>query len=279
MMKRMGYVVLGLIVLVGILLGGLLVTPAPFQTPPGATAVDASRLRKVAIPDGLPAPVERWLRADYPDGLPVADSIVMTGRGEMRMAGLRIPMRHRVEIRPGRGFLRRMELTWFGITVAKGRDTFVEGVGKMETPVGPASGPEIDQGANVVNWLEALTLPGTLVEDDRVRWEPVDEDTARLVYPFGDDEDSVLITFGSQTGRPAIIGAKRYRNAGDAEKADWTAHMWDRAMLEGGVAANRFVDAEWAMDGRPWATFEYESAWANAPVPEYDAAAASPSAE
>ncbi len=161
---------------------GLLVKPSQFAAPTTPDSTEPVRL--VSIPAGLPAPVDRWYRAEFPQGLPVYDTVVMRGTGTMRIAGIALPFRHLVELRPGRGFYRKMDITWFDIAFLHGLDTFVDGTGVMNTPVGRVDGAKIDQGANVVNWLELLAVPGVLAETPGVRWEPIDQTSARLVVPF-----------------------------------------------------------------------------------------------
>lgn len=265
------YILGGLMALTLVLLGGFLVPPSLFDAPQDPPKPAAAT---VAIPEQLPAPVDRWLRAEYPDGLPVADSLVMRGRGVMRIGPVPVPMRHVVEIRPGEGFARRMDLTWYGIAFAHGKDTYVGGHGKMVTPVGEFEGDKIDQGANIVNWLEVLAVPGVLATSEGVRWEPVDENSARLVFPLKDAEDSVVVHFDPKTGAPAQVTAQRYKDADTAaKKLLWTAGMRDRKVL-GGLQVSGEVDALWEGADKPWATFGYTDVWVNAATPNFDAALA-----
>jgi len=274
-MRNVLYVVGGVLCLVAVALGGLLVRPGRFPAPreaadtPGS-AVVGGKVRRVPVPDGLPAPVDRWLRADFPNGAPAYDTAYMRGRGVMRIGPLELPFRHRVEYRPGAGFVRQMDLTWYGIAVLHGLDTFVGGHGRMVTPGGAFDGAQIDQGANIANWLEATASPGTLLEDPRVRWEPIDEHSARLVVPFGDAEDSMVIGFDPRTGEPTTARAKRFRGATDGEKSEWLVQMRGRTTVDGGIRVSTRIDATWVGDPRPWATFEYDSGWGNVGVPELD---------
>ena len=191
----------------------------------------------------------------------------------MRIAGVALPFRHQLELRPGRGFYRKMDITWFDIAFLHGLDTCVDGVGVMNTPVGRVDGPKIDQGASIIAWLELLAVPGVLAENPRVRWEPIDDASARLVVPFGDGEDSLVIGFDPATGAPATARTYRYRDADSAEKTGWLATMRDRKTVPGGMGPiATTVDAQWDGDDRPWATFAYDSAWPNAAVPGYDEA-------
>ncbi len=147
---------IGGVVLLGLL--GLAVKPSQFAAP--ARVASPKPVRLVPIPAGLPAPVERWYRAEFPQGLPVYDTVVMRGTGTMRIAGVGLPFRHVVEVRPGRGFYRKMDITWMNIAFLHGLDTFVDGTGVMNTPVGRVDGPKIDQGANVDQLARAARRSG-----------------------------------------------------------------------------------------------------------------------
>lgn len=76
-----------------ILLGwlGLQIEPAPFPAFPE----QALRLETTPLPDGLPAPVERFYRKIYGEKVPVIKSAVVTGRAQMRVRGITFPARFR----------------------------------------------------------------------------------------------------------------------------------------------------------------------------------------
>ena len=88
------------VVVVLILLGwlGLRIKPQPFP----AFAEQAAVARTVPLPDGLPAPVERYYLQIYGESVPVIESAVLTGRATMRLNGITFPARFRFTTTPGR---------------------------------------------------------------------------------------------------------------------------------------------------------------------------------
>ena len=67
---------------------GLRIRPQPFAD----LAQQSPVLKTVPLPDGLPAPVERYYRQLYGDQAPVIESAVITGRATMSpVGGLRCP--------------------------------------------------------------------------------------------------------------------------------------------------------------------------------------------
>lgn len=55
---------------------GLQITPAPFSLHPERTPA----LETVPLPEGLPAPVERFYKTVYGDEIPVIETAVIQGR-------------------------------------------------------------------------------------------------------------------------------------------------------------------------------------------------------
>ncbi|MCA1731071.1 MAG: hypothetical protein LC751_17235 [Actinobacteria bacterium] len=75
------------------------------------------------------------------------------------------------------------------------------------------SGEKVDQGDNFVMWTEVpFTTPSALALDPRVRWEPIDDNSARLIFPFGDQEDSLRVEFEAENGVITQMSGMRYRD-------------------------------------------------------------------
>ena len=154
------------------------------------------------LPDGLPAPVERYYRQTYGDEVPVVHSVVITGRGKIRPFGLWLPARYRFTHDAGKGYRHYIEATWFGIPIMKVNERYIDLKAKMELPWMTDEGEKLDQAANIGMWAElAGSAPSVLVTDPRVRWEPIDDDSAVLVVPLGTDAtDTFVVRFDPGTG-------------------------------------------------------------------------------
>jgi hypothetical protein len=50
-----------------------------------------------------------------------------------------------------------------------------------------------------------------------VRWESIDSHTARLVFPFGDGEDSLRVAFDAETNLMGSISGMRFRDREDTK--------------------------------------------------------------
>ncbi|MBN2004400.1 MAG: hypothetical protein JXA21_13680, partial [Anaerolineae bacterium] len=87
------FVIGGIVALVVLLWLGLHIRPAPFAPFPQVSGV----IETVPLPDGLPAPVERFYRQVYGDHVPVFTSAVLSGRATLRpvMAFPAFPSRFR----------------------------------------------------------------------------------------------------------------------------------------------------------------------------------------
>ncbi len=151
------------------------------------------------MPANLPEPIHRHFRATMGERLPRIETAVVWGRGEFNLMGLWFPMRFKSYYVAGREFRRDMELTWFGLPVFRGYDSYIGGKGSLEFTglFGllhvSDEGAKIDQGDNLAMWAEApFTTPSALMLDPRARWEPVDAHTARrLRSRDGPDEEPI----------------------------------------------------------------------------------------
>ncbi len=69
------------------------------------------------------------------------------------------------------------------------------------------------QGDNLGMWAKAqFTTPSALMLDPRARWEPVDAHTARLLFLFGEEEQSLRVAFDPETGLIMRMSGMRHQN-------------------------------------------------------------------
>jgi hypothetical protein len=260
--KIIGVIAGGAIALVGLGWLGLRVQPAPFPAWPEHTAIPAT----VPIPDGLPAPVDRYYRMLYSDGVPVVETAVVTGRGELRIAGLWLPARYRFTHRAGRDYHHSFETTIYGWPILKVNESYLDGHARMDLPGGVVENDaKTDQAANLALWAEAMCFPSLYLTDARVRWEPIDGQTARLVVPFGAGEDAFTARFDPATGRLTALEALRWKSPDSAAPTGWRAEASAWARFDGQWLPSRLA-LTWADDDAPWAIFTVEEVAYNVDV-------------
>lgn len=244
---------------------GLQIRPRPFapysqQTPP---------LDTVPLPTDLPSPVHRFYKTIFGDQVPVVESAIITGRGKLRIAGITFPARLRFTHDAGQGYRHYIEATIYGYPIFKVNEWYLDGKSRLELPMGVVENePKVDQAANMGLWGESLWLPSIFLTDSRVRWEPIDENTARLVVPFEEGEDSFIVAFDRQTGLIATMEAMRYKGAMDEAKTPWRleALEWDTFQ---GVMIPSLSTVTWLDEGTPWLVIEVEEIVYNVDIEEY----------
>lgn len=253
------------LVLVGWL--GLQVQPAPFPDFPQASA---SAIATVPLPAGLPAPVDRFYRRVYGDAVPVITSAVLTGRASIRPAGpIEFPARYRFTHVAGKDYRHYIEACWFGFPVLTVNESYLDGTSRLSIPIiGNDSGPKVEWSANQGMWAESWQFPSLFVTDARVKWLPVDDETALLDVPFKETRQQFVVRFDPETGLPTWTETMRYPSSTSVEKTLWMTHALKYEQL-GGILTNTVGSATWMDDGRPWATFVLEEARFNVDVAEY----------
>jgi hypothetical protein len=262
-------IIIGIVILLVVFLGigwlGLRIQPKPFAAYSGKTPP----LDRMPLPAGLPAPVERYYRALYGEEVPLFETAVVSGRAKMRPFGVTLPARFRFIYEAGQGYRHYIEATFFGIPFLKVNEQYLDGHGRMEIPiVGVAEGPKTDQAGNLGMWAEAIYLPAIWLTDPRVRWEAIDEETALLIVPFGDEEQQFVVRFDRQTGGLLLMEAMRYRDEA-GEKILWLAASVPGDSVEaGGARLNATGSATWLDQGTPWAIFTVEEIVYNVEVRE-----------
>ena len=214
--------------------------------------------RTEALPDALPAPVDRFYRDLYGDAVPVIDTAVVSGTARLRIRGITMPARFRFVHDVGHGYRHMIETTFFGVPVMKVDESFIEGSARMELPFGVVENePRVDQAANLGLWAEAVWFPAAWITHGRVGWEPLDATTGVLVVPAAEGEERLLARFDPETGRLWLLESMRYRDAGSEGKTLWLNEVlaWDEI---GGHAVPSRATLTWFDEGTPWATWNVE---------------------
>lgn len=214
---------------------------------------------------GLPTIVATWLDRSGASG-PTPRSVHLTQRGRLRMkpdgAWLPFTAEQDVTIDPP-GFVWRANIRAAPLVHIAGLDQYRTGRGSMRIklqslfPLANASGPAIDQGAQIRYLAETVWLPWA-ARSGLVDWESQGATTARGTLRAGEQRGSGTFEF-SETGDVLSFEAKRpYQPAsGQASTETWvvTNLAWgDRS----GVRVPTKSSVTWRLPSRDFTWLELE---------------------
>jgi len=185
-----------------------LLAKAPAGEPPIVRAEDIAH---------LPSPVRRWLGASGAVGRPRARTVRLRQRGGLRTAPDQPYMpaealQYFIVDEPG--FVWTVDVTMMRVVPVVGRDTYVDGLGRMLIKAGglvavaDGIGPTFDQGA-ALRWLgEIVWFPSAALAPS-ISWKEMDEQRAEGTLAFRDVTTSAVFEFDEQ-GRVVGLTAQRY---------------------------------------------------------------------
>lgn len=267
-MRTLLLIFISSIIIIGLLLLlGLVTQPKSFPSYPEKS----QQLKTVALPTGLPKPVERFYRAIYGENIPVIETVVLQGRATMKpFLNIAIPARFVFVHIAGKDYRHYFEATLFGLPIMKINEGYIDGASFFEGPMGSYyDDPNSNQGANLALWAEATWFPALWITDPRAHWEAVDENTALLFIPFEESEESFIVRFNPQSGLLDTMEVMRYREPGENKpKILWITRN-EAGQPIAGTNINAVGSVMWLDQGKPWANFKVEELIYNADVSTY----------
>jgi hypothetical protein len=162
----------------------------------------------------------------------------------------------------GASFVADIELSWHGRTVVAATEASVDGRGWSQQGPKVTLGPEIDQGARLFLWSEALLIPWL---HTTARAPTVHElGPGRLELGLPSDGDRERAVLGFDGPHPARFHAQRHKGVGDG-KVDWYVTYAGWREVEG-IRLPDHVEVRWGNEAGPWFRFTREGFAANVDV-------------
>lgn len=261
---RASHGALGVVTLAAAALGGFVAPARPFPDRPSGPAATPAPL-----PDHLPRVLRDHLDVDGDGHVPHMGNVELWGRGRMRVApGIWLPVRMRTRHQLGQAFVPDIEVTWYGRTLVAATEAYVDHRGFSQQGPTITLGPEIDQGAGLFLWSEAVLIPWLHTTPDAPRVGQESPDRLTLSLPLGEQGEPALLEFAD--GRPVRFTAERYKGVG-ADKVGWevTYAGWRETA---GIRLPDHIEVRWADEPGPWFRFDREGFAANVEVaPRIDA--------
>jgi hypothetical protein len=233
-----------------------------FQIEPKSFSAHPEKMKEagaIIVPTNIPKPVMRYYEAAAGSHVSEVRSAVVWGKAKLRINGIWMPVRFKAYYLPGQAFLRYLEVTWFGKTIIKVSDSYMngEGVMKIEGLLNmKETGEKIDQGQNLAMWGETVFIPSFVIADTRAHWEAVDNDSVRLVVPYGEQNDSLDFKFDPKTGLIKQISTMRYKGQNE-EKTPWQINITEWMTSHYVKIPSRYT-LTWEDEGSPWSYWTVE---------------------
>ena len=255
-------VVVGIVVvLVGLGWLGTRVNLRSFAVPP----LESRNLGTIPLPTDLPAPVARYAAAVFGEAIPIVESSLVIGTAQATFNGITLPARFKFYHESGRNYYHYIQAGWFGLPLATVNERYLDGIGILDIPGQYVeNNAEVNAAANQGLWSEHIWSPSVWFTDPRIRWEAVDDNTARLIIPNAADEEVFTVRFDPDTHLITEMSTLRYRNPGDTARTPWTPriHEWQAF---NGVMVPSVSSLQWGNDA-PWVTWRVEAVLYNVDV-------------
>jgi len=195
----------------------------------------------------LPEPVRRYFRYSLQENQSYISYVRLMHDGKFRIK----PGQKWMTIKGEEYFTtEKPNFVWFGkVPMFSAMDTYMDGKGNLKVKllslikIVDAKGKEIDQG-ELLRWLgEALWFPTALLPSENLRWEEVDENSARVILEDGNISVEGTFYF-NQEGQIVQFKAKRFK---DGVLENWSGFYHDYREVEG-MKVPMHVEVIWNLE-------------------------------
>lgn len=195
--------------------------------------------------ESLPAPVQRYFRAALTPGQPLLAAVAMEHVGSFNMsesgAAWKSFTSHQRAVAQRPGFVWDARINVLPGLPVQVHDAYVAGEGILHAAlfglfplVNMRDTPELAQGELMRFLAEAAWYPTALLPSQGVRWEAVDDGSARATLAESETEVSLLFHFGEDGLIDTVRAEARGRTVGAAVvPTPWQGRWWDYAERDG----------------------------------------------
>jgi len=206
--------------------------------------------------EGLPAPVQRYLRRSIPEGQPYVAAVRLQQRGEFRLGDRTSPWKpftaqQVFTIHPP-GFVWDATIEMAPLIPVRVVDMYKSGEGALwakvlsTLTVARARGaPELDAGELMRYLGEAVWFPTALLPGQGVTWHAIDDRAARATIEHGGTRASLVFTFNERDEVESVYAPDRAREVnGHYEATPWTGY-WRNYQRRNGMLIPTKGEVEW----------------------------------
>jgi hypothetical protein len=219
---------------------------------PSATRYDAREL------DGLPAPVQRYFRAVLTDGAPIVATAAVTHAGTFNMGETKdqwksFTSEQRV-VTQAPGFVWNGRIAMLPGVPVLVHDAYFAGEGLLRpaifgliTLVNLQGKGEIARGELMRFFAEAAWYPTALLPSQGVRWEAINDTSARATLTDGPISLTMTFTFGADDLIKSVLAESRGRTvAGKVIPTPWEGR-WSNYQRQGGMLVAMTGEVAWLL--------------------------------
>ncbi|MHB9092312.1 MAG: DUF6544 family protein, partial [Chloroflexota bacterium] len=221
------------------------------------SAADPGRPFTYADLAGLPDPVQRCLRYSLAEGTPrVRVARIRQGgtfRSEFTRPWMNIAAEQIFTVDPP-GFVWNARLKVNPLVWIDGRDKYVEGAANMLIkpfalfPVVDATGPEMDISSLIRYLSEMFWFPTSLLPGKYLRWEPIDDHSARAIIADRGLEAAGVFTFDDEGRVTRFETDQRYREEnGRYIRQPWVATAMEYREVAPGIKVPSGGEVSWVL--------------------------------